>query len=97
MLGVSLNLSLVGVHKGLEVIQAPAEEYLELVPRDWDKRVYIMFPLVLLPAKTDPVPKEGCGKKNLDRLRSSSGSKIVLILLTEIVAVHMRLSAVYVR
>ena len=56
-----------------------------------------MFPLVLLPAKADPVPEEGHGKENPSRSRNSSGSKIVLILLTEVIAVHVRLSTVYVQ
>ena len=55
-----------------------------------------MSPLILLPAETDPVPKEGCGKRNLGRPRSSGGSKIVLTLLTEVVAVYVGLSAIYV-
>ena len=56
-----------------------------------------MFPLVLLPMEADPVLEEGCGKKNSGRPRSSSSSKIVLTLLTEVVAVHVGLFAVYVR
>ena len=55
-----------------------------------------MFPLVLLPAEADPVPEEGRGKENSVRHRGSGGSKIVLILLTEVVAVHVELSAIYV-
>ena len=45
-----------------------------------------MYPLILLPAKTDLIPKEEYGIKNLDRPSSSSGSKIVFTLLTEVVA-----------
>ena len=56
-----------------------------------------MSPLVLLATETDLVPEEGRGKKNLGRPRSSGGSKVVLTLLTEVVAVHVRLSAVYVQ
>ena len=56
-----------------------------------------MSPLILLPAETDPVLEEGRGKENLDRPYSSSGSKVVLILLTKVVAVHIEISAVYVR
>ena len=97
MLRVPLDLSPVSVHKSLGVTQALAEERLELVLYDQDKSVCIMSPLVLLPAETDPVPEERCGKENLDRPRSSSGSKIVLTLLTEVVAVYVGLSAVYIR
>ena len=56
-----------------------------------------MSPLVLLPAEADPVPEEGRGKGNPGRSRSSSGSEIVLTLLTEIVAVHVGFPAVHVR
>ena len=56
-----------------------------------------MSPLVLLPAEADPVPEERRGKGNSGRPRGSSGSKIVLTLLTEVVAVHMGLSVVCVR
>ena len=56
-----------------------------------------MSPLVLLPAKADPIPKERRGKENSGRPRSSGGSKVVLTLLTEVVAIHVGLSAVYVR
>ena len=56
-----------------------------------------MSPLVLLPAEADPVPEEGRGKRNSGRLRDSDGNKVVLTLLTEIVAIYVRLSAVYVR
>ena len=53
--------------------------------------------LVLLPAEANPVPEEGHCKEYLGRPRGSSSSKVVLTLLTEVVAVHMGLSAVYVR
>ena len=55
-----------------------------------------MSPLILLPAKTDPVPEERHDKRNLDGPYSSSSSKIVLALLTKVVAVHVGLSAVYI-
>ena len=53
--------------------------------------------LVLLQAEADPVPEKRCGKENSSTLRSSSGSKVVLTLLTEVVAVYVGLFAVYVR
>ena len=94
MLRVPFELSPVGVHKGLGVTQALSKECLELVPHDRDRGFGVMSLLVLLPAKADPVPQEKRGKKNPGRSRGSSGSKIVLTLLTEVVAVHVRLSAV---
>ena len=81
MLGVSLELSPVGIHKSLWVTQASSEEYLKLVPRDRDRDFDIMSPLILLLAEANPVPKERHGKKNSGRLRNSSSSKVVFTLL----------------
>ena len=97
VLGVSLDLPPVGIHKGLGVIQAPAEERLEFVPGDRDRGVGVMSPLVLLPSEANPVPEERRSKGDLGRPRSSSSSEIVLTLLTKVVAIHMGLSAIYVR
>ena len=94
VLGVLLELSPIDVHKGLEVTQASSEECLELVPRDRDRGFGVISSLVLLPAEADLVSQERRGKGNPDRSRGSSGSKIVLTLLTEVVAVHVGLSAV---
>ena len=73
-----------------------SKECFELVLRNWDRDICVMFLLILLPAEADLVPKEGRDKKNLGRLRSFSGSKIVFTLLTKVVAVHWGLSAIYV-
>ena len=97
MLGIPLDFSPVGIHKDLGVTQALMEERLELVPRDWDRNLCIISPLILLPAKADPVLEEGRGKENLDRLRGSGGSKVVFTLLTEVVTVYVGLSVVYVQ
>ena len=94
VLGVPLELSLVGVHKGMGVTQASSEECLELVSRDCNRSFGVMSPLVLLPAEADPVPQERRGKENPGRSRGSSGRKIVLTLLIEVVAVYVRLSVV---
>ena len=55
-----------------------------------------MFLLILLPTEADLVLKKKQGKKNFISSRSLSGSKIVLTLLTKVLAVHIRLSAIYV-
>ena len=94
VLGVPLELSPVGVHKGLGVTQALSEECFELVPCDRDRGFGVMFWLVLQPAEADPIPQERRGKGNPGRSCGSSGSKIVLTLLTEVVAVYVGLSAV---
>ena len=79
------------------VTQAPAEERLEFVLGDRDRGVGVISPLVLLPAEANPVPEERRGKRDPGRLHSSIGSEIVLIPLTEVIAIYMGLSAVYVR
>ena len=94
VLGVPLELSPVDVHKGLRVTQASSKECLELVSRDRDRGFGVMSPLVLLPAEANLIPQEKPGKRNPGRSYGSSGSKIVLILLTEVIAVHVRLSAI---
>ena len=94
VLEVPLELSPVGVHKGLGVTQALSEECLELVPHDRDRSFGVMSPLVLLLVEADPVPQEKRGKENPGRPRDFSGSKIVLILLIEVVVVHVGLSAI---
>ena len=79
------------------VTQALAQQRLEFVSGDRDRGVGVISPLVLLPAEANPVPKKRCGKRDPRRPRSSSGSKIVFTLLTKVVAVYVRLSAVYVQ
>ena len=79
------------------VTQASAEERLELVPGDRDRGIGVMSPLILLLAEANLVPEERRSKRNPDRPCSSGGSKVVLTLLTEVVVVHVGLSAVYVR
>ena len=97
MLRVPLDLSPVDIYKGLGVTQASTEKCLELVLRDQNRGFRVMSPLVVLPAEAGPVPKERRGKGNSGRPRGSSDSKVVLTLLTEVVAVHVGLFAVYVR
>ena len=63
---------------------------------DRDRYVYVLFPVVLLPVEADLVPEERRGKKNLVSSLNSSGGKLIVILLTDIFALHVRLSAVYV-
>ena len=53
-----------------------------------------MFPLILLPAEANLVLEEGRGKRNLGRPRIPSRSKVVLTLLTKVIAVQVGLSMV---
>ena len=73
-----------------------AEIRLELVPFNRDKAVYVSLPLILLPAEIDLVSEERHSKKNSSRHCSSSGSKVVLTLVTKVIAVYVELSAIYV-
>ena len=79
------------------VTQASTEECLKLVPRDWDRSVCVISLLILLPVEADLVLEKGRGKGNPGRTPKSSGSKVVFTLLTEVVAVHLELFAVYIR
>ena len=91
-----LNLSPVSVHKGLWVTQALVKKRLELVSHNWDKSLYIIYPLVLLLAETDPVLEEEHGKGNPVSSRRFSGSEIVFTLLKKVRIVYIGLSAIYI-
>ena len=71
-----------------------AEKCFELVPRDRDRNVCVMYSLILLPTEAVPVLEEKRDKKNPNKPYNSNNSKIVLKLLTKVVDVHMRLFAV---
>ena len=73
------------------------EERFELVSHNRDRAVCVSLSLVLLPVETDLVSKEKYGKKNSDTPHSSSSSKVVLTLLTEVEVLHVRLSAIYIQ
>ena len=73
------------------------KERLELLPGDGDCAFSLILPLVLLPTEVDAVPKEGCCKGNTVGTLSPSGSKVILTLLTEVIAFHMGLTAIDVR
>ena len=56
-----------------------------------------MFPLILLPVEANPVPEKERSKKNPVSFCSFSNSKIVLTLLTEVIAVHVGIFVIYVQ
>ena len=97
VLRVPLDLFSVGIHKGLGVTQVSTEKRFELVLHDRDRDVGVISPIVLLPAETNLVPEERRGKGNPGKPRGSYDNKVVLILLTEVVTVHVKLFVVYVR
>lgn len=84
-------------YKGLEVPQVLVEKSLELIPRDWIKAVYILLSLILLLLEPDPVLEKKQGKRNFVSLPSYRSSKVVFILLTKVVSLHMRLFAIHIR
>lgn len=73
------------------------EKYLKLLLRDRNRAVCTLLLLVLLPAKTDLVIKEKYRKTNLVSPPSFGSGIVVFILLTKVVAFHMRLSVIYVQ
>ena len=56
-----------------------------------------MLPLVLLPMEVDVVTQERGCKRNAVGAFGSSGGKVILILLTEVIAFHVGLTTIDVR
>ena len=56
-----------------------------------------MLPLVLLLTEVDAVPKKGCCKINAVGTFGSGGSKVILKLLTKVIAFLVRLTMIDVR
>lgn len=69
---------------------------MKLVPHDWNTTVYVLFSLILLLVETDLVPKEKYSKKNVIRPFSSSGGKIIPILLTKVIAFYVGFFVVHI-
>ena len=73
------------------------KEGFELLPGDGDGTFSLILPLILLPTKVDAVPKEGCCKGNAVGAFSSGGGKVILTLLTEVIAFHVGLTTIDVK
>lgn len=56
-----------------------------------------MLPLVLLLTEANLVPNKRHGKKNLVNILSFNGSKVILILLIDIVVFYMGFTAIHIR
>ena len=52
---------------------------------------------MLVPAEADPIAEEKACKRGAVEASSSGGGKMIFILLTEVVALHVRLTIVEVR
>ena len=72
------------------------KERLKLLSHNRDRVVCILFLLILLSILADLMSEDRRSKKNLIRLFSSSSGKIILTLLTKVVAFHMRFLAVHI-
>lgn len=55
-----------------------------------------MIAFILLPTEVDLIFKEKRSKKNSVKAFSSSGGKIILTLLIEVIVFHVRFIAIYV-
>ena len=73
------------------------KEGFELLPSDGDCAFSLMLPLILLPMEVNAVPKEGCCKGNVVGVFGSGGGKVILTLLTEVIAFHVGLITIDVR
>ena len=73
------------------------EKRLELAPRDCDRAICVLISLILLLEEVDLILEEGHDNKNSVSPFSSSGGKIVLTLLTEVVLFYVGLFVVHVR
>lgn len=82
--------------KGSGFSQAPTKENLEFVPSNGD-RAFAFYPmLVLLPTKIGSVPDKQCCKGYSVWSLSSSSCKVVLTLLTEVIALHVGLFTIHI-
>ena len=56
-----------------------------------------MLPLVLLPSEVDAVTQERCCKENMVGAFGSGVGKVILTLLTEVIAFHVGFITIHVR
>ena len=70
---------------------------LKLLLGDRDCVFGLVLPLVLLPTEVDVVPKKGYYKGNTVETLGPGGSKVILTLLTKVIAFHVRLTTIDVR
>ena len=56
-----------------------------------------MLPLVLLPTEVNAFPKEGCCKENTVRALGPGNGKVILTLLSEVIAFYVGLNTIDIR
>ena len=84
MLGVLLDSALDGVDESLRLAQALAKEGLESLPADKDISLVLYLTLVLLPLEQGDIFLEDSRKRNSVWAHGTSGSKLIFVLLEEI-------------
>ena len=97
VLGIPLDLGPVAIDKGSGISEALTKEDLELLPGDKDCAFSLILLFVLLLTKVDAVTQEKCCKRNAIGAFGSGGSKVILILLAEVIAFNVGLTTIDVR
>ena len=73
------------------------ENYLKLVLSNWNKAIYILYLHILLLAEADLILKKRYSNKNLVEIFSFGDSKVIFILLIEVVIFHIRFTTIQVQ
>ena len=94
VLGISLDLGLVTIDKGLGISQALTKKGFPLLPHDRDFAHGLVLPLVLLPTEVYAVTQERCCKGNTVEALSPDGSKVILTLLTEVITFYVEFTTI---
>ena len=94
VLRISFDLCPIDIYKGLVIFKTLPKKRFKLVLGDWNRA--ILLPFILLPSEVNTVIKKRCSKRYAIRAFSSSGSKMVFTLLTQVVAFHVGLTTIHV-
>ena len=90
--GVPSKLALDAIDKGLGVPEVLSEKVFKLRPHDWSGAFVVV--LVLGPSEADVATKEYGSKEGTIYPCGAWDFKIILTLLTKVVAIHMRFSEI---
>ena len=85
------------VDKSLKFSQTSTNKSLELFSCDRNGSLTIYFLLVLLPLEQNSVLKKGGGKRYLIMFFDHSSGKVVFILMAEVIALYIGLTAIQIR
>lgn len=92
---ISLNSAPDGIHKQPGICKTFFEESFEFNPSQ--RNHYLALKLVLVLMKTDHIMKEQSCKQGIIKANGITSSKIILILLIEVVAFYLRFSIIEIR